>query len=344
MKVLYITNSARRERPYLDPAVRYRCYNFAEVLEKHGHLVSVIHILDMKMDHIAYFDAIIFHKPPFTKNVEAAVAYAEKLKKTVIADYDDLIFDEKNALESSLFLNGRASKKIAIDIFIRNKKALNLFKIVTVSTQPLREQVEISNPGADVKIIHNGLSTIWVDRARTEILNNPTYGVIGYFSGTSSHNHDWAMVEDTIAEFINKNPKFRLKIVGPLEVNKKKFSHRSLETLKAVEYENLPRLINSCWLNIAPLENNLFNSCKSGLKFFEAGILNTPIIGSPIPDMAKFSESGLILPKSNEEWMSGLEKFIEPEFRHELAKKSYNYSKSNCIADTQLTELLKTYN
>ncbi|EGO6606623.1 glycosyltransferase [Escherichia coli] len=343
MKVLYVTNSARRERPYLDAAVRYRCYNFAEVLRADRNLVNVIHLGDLKMDYISYFDVIVFHKPPFTKNLQAAIAFGEKLKKIIIADYDDLIFDEKNALFSSLYLNGRATEKEAISIFNRNHKALNLFNKITVSTYPLRDEVLHSNPDANVKVIHNGLSQIWVDRAREDILSNPVPGLIGYFSGTSSHNHDWQMVEDLLAEFLNKEKKAKLRVVGPLHINKDKFDQSKLEIIKAVDYEKLPNLINSCWVNIAPLENNLFNSCKSGLKFFEAGILNVPSIVSPIPDMCRFSESGLLMPKNPDEWTDSLHLMMNESTRQSLSKKAYQFSIDNCMARNQLNTLKQFY-
>ncbi|WP_431296225.1 hypothetical protein [Rahnella sp. PAMC 25559] len=343
MKVLYVTNSARRERPYLDPAVRYRCYNFAEVLRDNKNLVNVIHYQDLKMDYISYFDVIVFHKPPFTKNLQAAVAYGEKLNKNLIADYDDLIFDAKNALYSSLYLNGRASERIAVDIFKRNHKALKLFNKVTVSTTELKCQVLQSHIDADVQVIHNGMSSIWVDRASQEITNKPTYGLIGYFSGTSSHNHDWEMIEDTVSNFLQNNSQCKLRIVGPLKVDEKKFDKSSLEIIKAVEYEKLPTLINTCWVNIAPLEDNIFNSCKSGLKFFEAGILNTPTIASPIPDMARFSDSGIMLAENLSKWEEHFYMIMDKGIRNKLSEEVYEYSKVNCMAENQYSKLHEFY-
>ncbi|HFM0099432.1 TPA: glycosyltransferase, partial [Escherichia coli] len=94
---------------------------------------------------------------------------------------------------------------------------------------------------------------------------------------------------------------------------------------------------------IAPLENNLFNSCKSGLKFFEAGILNVPSIVSPIPDMCRFSESGLLMPKNPDEWTDSFHLMMNESTRQSLSKKAYQFSIDNCMARNQLNTLKQFY-
>jgi hypothetical protein len=43
-------------------------------------------------------------------------------------------------------------------------------------------------------------------------------------------------------------------------------------------------------LNLVPLQNNMFNNCKSELKFFEAGIVEVPSVALPLLFIKKILE------------------------------------------------------
>jgi len=344
MKFLFISNTRRDQRPYLDPATRYRCYNPASDLERMGHVADVVPLAHFNIDQIGRYDALIFHKPSMISVVEGAVALAEKRGIPVIADYDDLIFDDRNALDSSLYLTRRASKKIVLDIFRRNHKALKYFRYVTTSTTALAEQAQISHPKCTVQVVHNGLNKAWVDAAKLRNTVHPIPGSISYFCGTKSHDHDFRIVEDILAEFLKANHLARLHIIGPLEFNKEKFPKNRLDLTAAVPYEDLPRLIMKSWINIAPLEDNVFNRCKSGLKFFEAAAFGIPSIASPIPDMQRFVGSNIELPETPIEWSASIHKLFDNHNRNNAAKQDQNYAMRNCNSASQTKILLDFIN
>lgn len=341
MKFLFISNTSRIQRPYMDPAVRYRCYNPAYDLEKIGHSADVVAFANFKIDMLDNYDVLVFHKPPMNYIVEATVELVRKRGKIAIADYDDLIFDKKNALESSLYLTGRASKKSVIDIFKRNHKALCFFSHVTVSTVALAEQVRLSHPGVTVGVIHNGLNRPWVEASRLRFRKRPVPGQISYFCGTKSHDHDFQLVEDVLAEFLAEKPNASLHIVGPLEFNRSKFSEKQLRTTKAVPYEALSPLIMQSWISIAPLEDNVFNRCKSGIKFFEAGAYGVPTIASPIPDMQRFSQSDIVLAETSAQWRDGLMGFMDEENRCKSSENVKRYSLEECHSSIQTDAFLQ---
>ena len=60
------------------------------------------------------------------------------------------------------------------------------------------------------------------------------------------------------------------------------------------DFLNLQRLIANVEINLVPLQNNVFTNCKSELKYFEAGIVGTVSIASPI-----FSYKKVIADKEN---------------------------------------------
>lgn len=343
MKVLFITNTSRVERPYLDPAVRYRCYNPAYDMRKIGHTADVVAMPQFSLEMVKNYDTFVFHKPPMHITIEAAVALIEKRGKTAIADYDDLIFDPKNALSSSLYLTGRATKKIVLDIFKRNLRALKLFNFVTVSTTSLAEQVLASHPKVAVRVVHNGLNAAWIETAKMRFNSRPVPGMISYFCGTKSHDHDFSIVEQVLADLLHENASLSLHVVGPLQFNKDKFPKSQLRLTAAVPYEELAGLIMQSWVNIAPLEDNLFNRCKSGLKYFEAAAFGIPTVASPIPDMFRFSEGGIALVESAEAWHGALKQMVEPGRHKELAAHCRDFTMSHCLSMTQTTQAMDFY-
>lgn len=340
LKILYLTNTVRKERPYLDPAVRYRCFNPASDLMQFGIMADITTVASFTIKMIENYDVFVFHKPPMHSKIKAALEIIERRNKIAIADYDDLIFDQRNALSSSLYLTGRATEKIVLDIFKQNHLALQLFQTVTVSTASLADQVKLSHPWANVFVIHNGLNEAWIHSANNRFLAKPAHGMISYFCGTKSHDHDFAVVEDVLAKIIDQNKEATLHIVGPLTFNKNKFPKSRLFTTAAVPYEELPKYIMNSYINLAPLAMNTFNNCKSGLKFFEAAIFHVPTIATPINDMLRFKGSGIFLPESSDEWESSLISLLDPQERKSVADISYEYTKKECISLIQTKKLL----
>lgn len=343
LRVIYITNTSRVERPYLDPAVRYRCYNPAYDLRQLGLIADVVSVQHFEMTMVDNYDVFVFHKPPLNNNIEAALALIQKRKKVAIADYDDLIFNEKNALQSSLFLTGRATESAALDIFRRNHEALKFFDYATLSTHCLAEQAIESNPNMKVEVIHNGLNSAWVESAKMYFRARPISERISYFCGTKSHDHDFETIEDVLVDVLQENKNASLHIVGPLAFNKDKFPKSRLYLTAAVPYENLPKYIMQSWVSIAPLDDNLFNNCKSGLKFFEAAAFGVPSVASPIPDMQRFSNANIVLANTSDEWHTGLNHYLSPDIHKQAVAENYDYVFNKCLSNVQTQRLLDFY-
>lgn len=336
MNFLYISTTGRNERPYLDPSVRYRCYNPAEDLTNMGHMVDVISFNAFKINMIKNYDIFIFHRPPYDEQLEIALAVMDKYNKLYFADYDDLIFAPEYALQSSIYKTGRADKKKTLEIFKKNFKAMKMFTRFTVSTEPLKEVIINLNKNAEVAVVHNGLAKSWVHSIEKKGLNKniSKFKRISYLSGTKSHDHDFEIVSKTIAALLKKNDLLTLMLVGPLEYDKEVLNNK-VNHLRYVEYKKLPELINKSWLNIAPLEDNIFNRCKSGLKFFESAILGVPSIVSSLPDFERFGEA-VIIAKNENDWLREIENLYSDEnYYQQKSKEVQKYSLENCMSYTQ---------
>lgn len=119
---------------------------------------------------------------------------------------------------------------------------------------------------------------------------------IGYFSGTPSHINDFMEVAPELAMLLEKYPSMRLKVVGfmefPLLIEEAIRRGQVLFT-PLVDFLELQRLIAEVDVNIVPLVDNTFSNCKSELKFFEAAIVDTPTIATPIYTYASCIEDGI---------------------------------------------------
>jgi glycosyltransferase involved in cell wall biosynthesis len=119
--------------------------------------------------------------------------------------------------------------------------------------------------------------------------------LIGYFSGTPTHQLDFEIASHALARIMREYPQVRLRLVGNTERlinNLTDFVHR-IEILPFTNYLELQRLIAEVDLNLAPLQNTPFANCKSELKYFEAGIVGVPTIASPTYAMRQAITDGV---------------------------------------------------
>ena len=105
---------------------------------------------------------------------------------------------------------------------------------------------------------------------------------LGYFSGSPSHNRDFALVAPVIARLMDADPKLWFRGVGFLEPGPDLARHAArIESIPLQDFVNLQREIGAVEINIAPLMDNPFTNCKSELKWFEAAVAGALTIASP---------------------------------------------------------------
>ncbi|WP_266157760.1 glycosyltransferase [Dyella silvatica] len=131
---------------------------------------------------------------------------------------------------------------------------------------------------------------------------------IGYFSGTPTHNHDFAIASEAIASVMKKFPEVRLLVVGFLELRGglAEFSDR-VTSLPLHDFINLQRIMSLVEINIVPLLDNGFTNCKSELKYFESAVVGSLTIATPTYTYANAiaNESNGYLARSTE-WAARL--------------------------------------
>jgi len=349
MNVLFVSQTSRNEQPYLDPSVRYRCYNFAEDIRDIGGTADVVSLQKFQIEMIDSYDYFIFHRPGNGKAKLADILKEMRRKnKRFHADYDDLIFAVEYALESSIFLKKVKTRTETMRIFKDNFAAFRLFDRFTASTEPLAKEINRLVPEAEVEIIPNGLSTLLLKSVglggndNCAKKNNHRRRIISYLSGTESHKLDFAYIQDVLAGFLRRHPNFSLMIAGPLDFDEKLFPKHSVFRQRYKPFKEFFKSASKAYINIAPLKpKNKFNECKSSLKFFESGVWGVPTIASFIRCFERFSDSeGLKLAVSLKEWEEHLESFADTKEYEKATLGLQEYCMENCLSSSSTNKLL----
>ena len=338
--VLYVSHSKRGAFYYNDASARYRCVFPAEELISKGEQAHAIHFSQISQVELSNYRKIIFHRPQYSLKLSLIVKLAKRKGIEHWVDFDDLLFCPELSDTSAAVQSGKMSASLAKKHAKRYLKALKLFDKCQVSTDELAEQLDLrinkylvnsSKPSIRVEVSYNRVPERWV--RQVEIV--PTEKrlkkkIIRYLPGTSHHKHDFAHVVHFLAGLLHENPDYHLNIVGDLEFDYDKFPASQVSTTPFQPYEQLPSLISDSWIIIAPLVDNIFNRCKSGLKFWESGIFGIPVISSPLRDIERFQNKGLFISEDVGEWKQFIQLLEAPLAYDEASKQALNTSKK-CI-------------
>jgi glycosyltransferase involved in cell wall biosynthesis len=330
----------------------------AEELERQGFRTAVtIQENPFLKLYASKFSIFVFHRTLYTSEVAKLIAEIKKLKKEIIFETDDLLFDPECIRNSDYFKNISALEKGGYKNGIGGEILNDPYvKTCTTTTSFLAEKLK--GTGKRVFVVSNKLSQEDV-RLAEKVLENPKeekgFIQVGYFSGSASHNRDFGVISEALVEIMEKYPEVRLLIVGPLELAGKilelegRIDRLPFAVSRQKHFENISRAD----VNLAPLEiGDPFCEAKSELKFFEAGILKVPTVASATQafcEAIQDSQDGFVA-NSKEEWTNKLEKLINnKELREEMGgmarekalrkystqnadnKDYYNYLKSKIV-------------
>ena len=310
MRVLFLAACSQRKNLYSNASVRYRCFNPAEDLRQLGVVADVCHVTDFSKVLMAAYDVFVFHRPVNDRFCKKAILALKQCHKTIIADYDDLLFGEENAVFSPMYINKPSARKM---VFLANKSytdALGLFKYITVSTRPLADQVIHYNPEAVCSVVHNGINGRWFDVAA--ISNITQSQSIGYFAGGACHNRDFSDVSLAIGQVLDQYPEAEFfmpeSLAMPEALQCKKF-----RTFGQKHFLQLPAVVAESSVTIAPLLDNPFNYCKSAIKFLESASVGVSLVATPIPDFDRFQSDGLSFAYTSADWVERIAAYLDSD-------------------------------
>lgn len=299
--------------------LRYRAHLPAEALAWFGVTAEARHYRDPALPVLLErADAVILYRAPAT---EQLVQLVEDLKASrpgvpIIFDVDDLIFDPD--LTSEVPALGRlapAEAALWLEGVRRYRTTMELADLYVGSTEVLCDHAAAVT-GLPTMRFANGVGRILSHASDVAVRRPRTPGPlrVGYLSGTTTHDGDWAMIEGAVVDALLAHPDAELWLGGLLTPSQRveELGPR-LRRLPMVPWTQLPDVLRDLDVNLAPLEPvGRFNEAKSAIKWLEAALCSTPTIASPTQPFRESIEplvNGL-LADHPEAWRAGLERLL----------------------------------
>ncbi|WP_154661295.1 glycosyltransferase family protein [Microvirga lotononidis] len=328
----------------MDSSTRYRCYHLAEALRAKGCHCVVVSLTEFLKNPCYAYNVYIFHRPSAdVDRFHSTLEDLRRLGKRLLADYDDLIFGSaEEALLYPAFTSGLRTAKQVAAMFRANLLALLEFDFFTTSTEPLKRKVMEHKTNGRCEVVPNAVpdSVLAIAEENELHLTSRPSNVVGYFAGTKTHDKDLLLAEEGILRFLETDPEGRFLVVGPVSLPIALADHRRVIQHGVVDYLRLPKLMQQCSTVIAPLEQTIFNDCKSRVKFLEACLAGCRLIATPIPDMKAAACHWADLPQTQDEWQTALARKYSESVRSNLASERFLYLKGQCHAARSADALL----
>jgi glycosyltransferase involved in cell wall biosynthesis len=172
--------------------------------------------------------------------------------------------------------------------------------------------------------------------------------VIGYGSGTRTHDADFAIAAPALVELMARYPNLRLAIQGHLNLpGQLDALWNRIDRVPVLDTEDYLRSIATWDISIAPLEPTLFNDAKSTIKYLEASSVRVPSVCSPsesFRSLIRHGEDGM-LAATIPEWIASLSMLIDDEnLRRSMGEAAWRTVQARyhpeVVARTQLAPLL----
>ncbi|MCX7068399.1 MAG: hypothetical protein NTW85_11985 [Methylococcales bacterium] len=276
---------------------RYRAYNMVQVLnnEQNCNISASYFFLDDLhfFDEIANLaDVLVICRSRYCHRINQLITKFRIRGKRVLFDIDDFVFNTNYAHLIINTLDQDTDNPALWDYWFsylsRMGETLRLCDSAITTNDYLANRI-VEFSGLPVSVVPNFINNeqlvlsedIFRSKEASGFARNDTIS-LGYFSGSPSHNLDYAIITSALEQVMDNDPRVELMVVGYIEVGStlSKFGDR-IKYQPFQDYVNLQRLVSSVEFNLMPLQSNVFTNCKSELKYFESAIVGTLSIASP---------------------------------------------------------------
>lgn len=300
---------------------RYRVFNMVEAMRaapEHRITSSWFTRSEFHSDQsfVDDCDVLVIARTRYDDAVARLVERAHARNVKVLYDVDDLVFDPSlvHYIIEALGVDKSEDRWNYWFSYVgRLAATLELCDGAITTTEPLAERLRAATGGKPCTILPNFLnqrqtdvSTLMVEYKRAAGYQRDGSVTIGFLSGSPSHSQDLQVASPALAGSMRLHPDLRLRMVGFAELNDhlRPFADR-IDFLPLQDYLNLQRVTAACDFCVVPLSLNIFSRCKSELKFFEAGLVECPIIATPIPSYAATISEG------RDGWLAASHEWLE---------------------------------
>ncbi|MBK8815431.1 MAG: glycosyltransferase [Methylococcaceae bacterium] len=317
---------------FLPQCIRYRIEQKLEQLSFAGYEASAVSwtLPEKIFQALAFHDVIIFYRTPALPEIVRSIVHARALGKLTFYEIDDLLFEPiyPPPIQSyGSYVSPDSYAGLLKGMALYNNAA-KLCEFGIASTQPLVERLSKYVESGICYMHRNGLDS--QNSYSNHRSPDKTYVDIFYGSGTQAHNSDFIDIALPALTFIlQKHSHVRLIIVGYLELPAEFAEKYSPQLVQIPIVKSLPSywsLLSNADINIAVLNRDDINDCKSELKWFEAACFGIPSVVSKTTnyeDVIKQNYDGIMV-ETTDEWIAAFDRLItDSNKRTEIGSYAY---------------------
>jgi glycosyltransferase involved in cell wall biosynthesis len=316
---------------------------YYRVTEKAAHLSAIgVQIRVFTLDQISGFltaastaDCAIFYRLAASAATLHCLSYCHHLGIPVAYEIDDLVFDAAHFPDALESYGGTITAEKHFELrsgvaLVTSLMALCDYGIA--STEGLRSQIAKIVKTGEVMVHRNVLS-----HELRAIAESPAHAAanrrgsvtIFYGSGTLAHARDFkTQIEPALLRLMKQNPDVRFMACGHVDVAalEEAFPARVALVEFIADRSEYLKLLAAADINIAVLDANRFNDCKSEIKWLEAAAFGVPSIVSDVAvyhENLKHGEDVVITAPDEQAWYKALKALVAaPRKRAEIGARA----------------------
>lgn len=323
---------------YLPHPSRYRVAHQMEQLEAANISSNTIFYTDVTPELARLYRVFVFFRCPYTEQVGKLIERAKEDNKVVLFDIDDLVIDREYT-KSIQYLNKMSDQEKqeyynGIDL---TQKTLKMCDAAITTTERMAEELSKYVPQVFINrnVASDEMLKLSLDAQKNKGKQENSL-TLGYFSGSITHDADFMLILPVIKKLMIKYCNLKLALVGEITVPKELEDVKDRIIFhKFGDWKELPKKIASVDINLAPLENSIFNEAKSENKWVEAALVRVPTVASKVGAFEHMIENGVtgMLCDNIQEWENALERLItDKQYRKKIADNAFDYCKENCTS------------
>jgi len=294
---------------------RYAVLHWAEQLCTQGIEATVRAHVDARLvGDLGTHDILVLYRTPMSPWIEHLLEEARTCARPTIFAVDDLIIDE-TIPEPGLLRDRTESERRAWHDGVRRYHATMSACDVTLGTSPPLLACA-TRAGKPAHLHRAGFGRQELACAARATRRAPDDTVrLGYFSGTPTHDADFATITPALLALMAARPQVELVVGGSLSLDPAfvRFGTR-VHREPWIPWTALPARIAAVDINLAPLDwRDRFTAAKGAIKFLEAAAVGVPTIASPtdaFQDAITHERTGL-LASEDAEWRTALMTLVD---------------------------------
>jgi len=291
--------------------------------------------------HAEWADVLCYQRVDKPELVSLMYAVRQVLKKEVVVDYDDDLFNvPPDNPAYRVFFPGSEHQFWCM-------KAMTEASLVTVSTKYLADEFRKYNKNIEVIPNYVDLEVMGIEK---EIPKSDDKVVIGWI-GSPTHYKDFKECLSALKRVLRHQENVIFKYAG-METDyladlRKEFGENRIVSLGWIKnseyYQKLKELDIDIY--IAPLQRHPFNDGKSNLKWLEASALKKPLVASKVGAFDNI-EDGIngFIAIDESDWYYILSNLVKDKhLREKIGNNAYNDVKNNWNIETRIKDRIEIY-